>query len=245
MSIVGSSDPAIFGQIIWLWRAPNNLDFHYPNSRPVTVGRIPRDQRQAMQTQTSDPAQWVQAIGSIITVLVALFTVILFQMLKPWFERPKLKIEFENRFPCCKDSPTTDYGDTRPAYWVRLRIRNIGRSSAQKCFGRMLEIHDGRGTWLERYDPETLDWRGIITGLITLAPGDFEYLDVWLTAKDVSDMRLRISDHTARSGLFDFRPGNYTIKIIIFSDNAKPVSQVFRVDWNGIYDQIKMHPEIR
>ena len=183
-------------------------------------------------------------VVALLGVIVAFVALVWVEWIKPWWFAPKLRIEFENRFPYCKDSPTTVYGDTRPAYWVRLRIRNIGRSPAQNCFGRMIQIHDGRGAWLERYDPETLDWRGIINGPITLAPGDFEYLDVWLTAKDVPDMRLRLPDLTERGGLFDFRPGNYTIKITMFSDNAKPVSQDFKVDWNGIYNQIRMLPEI-
>lgn len=55
---------------------------------------------------------------------------------------------------------------------------------------------------------------------------------------------MRVHDYTERGGLFKFGPGNYTIKISIFSDNSKPKSQVFKVDWNGIYDQIKMIPEL-
>ena len=193
-------------------------------------------------TQTSDAAQWAQAIGTCIAALVALFTVIFIEILKPWRKRPILKIEFEDKYPYCKYSDTDDFEGMGmlTGYWVRLRIRNIGRSPALNCIGRMLEIRDGRGMWLQQYDPETLDWRGIISGPITLAPDDFEYLDIWLTAKGISDMRLRVRDRTPRGGVFDFRPGNYVIKIIIISDNAKPVSQTYRVDWNGTYDQIRM-----
>lgn len=91
-------------------------------------------------------------------VAIAFTTLAWVEWIKPYWYAPKLKIEFENGFPCCMKSPTDFYGDTRPAYWVRLRIRNIGKLPALNCIGRMLEIHDGSGAWLERYDPETLAW---------------------------------------------------------------------------------------
>lgn len=177
-------------------------------------------------------------------VAIAFITLAWVEVIKPWWHAPRLKIEFENKFPFCKSSPTDIYGDTRPAYWVRLRIRNTGRSTALNCIGRMLEIRDESGAWLERYDPETLAWRGINRGPIVLAPGDFEYLDVWLTAKGVPDMLLRIYDYTDRGGQFRFQPGKYTIKISVFSDNSKARSRVFTVHWNGVYDQTRMLPEI-
>jgi hypothetical protein len=178
-------------------------------------------------------------------IAIAFITLAWVEWIKPWRYAPRLKIEFENKFPFCKSSPTNIYGDTRPAYWVRLRIRNMGRSPAINCLGRMLEIRDEGGAILERYDPETLAWRGVDRGPIVLSPGDFEYLDVWLTTKDSSDMLLRIYDYTDRGGQFGFKPGGYMIRISIFADNAKPKSQVFSVTWNGVYDQIKMLTELR
>jgi hypothetical protein len=174
---------------------------------------------------------------------IAFITLAWVEWIKPWWYAPKLKIEFENGVPYCKSSPTDFYGDSRPAYWVRLRIRNAGRSSAMNCIGKMLEVRDEQGTCLERYDPETLAWRGLNRGPIDLAPHDFEYLDVWLTAKDISDMLVRVYDYTDRGGQFRFGPGKYTIKVTILADNSKPSSQVFEVAWNGIYNQIRMLPE--
>jgi hypothetical protein len=91
---------------------------------------------------------WVIAIGSIASAVLALSLAL---GLKEWIDRPRVKLishwpdEFRDRIV------TNRIVGGEPAAFVRLRLRNEGRSTARHVAVRLLEV--------DRWDPVRALWR--------------------------------------------------------------------------------------
>ena len=91
----------------------------------------------------TEVAQWVEAIGTIAAVFVAILTTLYFEVWKQRRERPKLEIYYDNDDPQCRRlSPSPD---NMSSYFIRLKIINNGNAPAQGCIGRLVAIADDRG----------------------------------------------------------------------------------------------------
>ena len=97
--------------------------------------------------------EWLTAIGTVSAVVLVLF--------KDWFikiyRRPKLITEFSNSEPYCRYASENNI----KKYWMRLRIKNIGRSIAKGCEVKLVRIINPK-TQKEAvdFDPVTLHWVG-------------------------------------------------------------------------------------
>ncbi len=70
--------------------------------------------------------------------IVGSIMIIALQKICEWLERSRLSIEFEQKEPFCRVA--TIQGSGTQSYWIRIRVRNDGRSVAKCCVGKLMEI---------------------------------------------------------------------------------------------------------
>src|SRR3990170_8414429 len=100
--------------------------------------------------------QWVSAIGTVLAVIVAIVLSVS-SLIAKWWNKPRFKVEFTNEKPYCRTTNFPQY----QAYWIRLKVLNVGRSVAKDCKGKLVKIIDAE-TKEERkdFDPIVLYWVG-------------------------------------------------------------------------------------
>lgn len=96
------------------------------------------------------------ALGTISMALAIVYI----EIIKPWLQRPKIEIEFENEAPFCRDclirSNVIDSAGVikdEYGYFIRLRIRNIGGSLAKNLRGKLVEVTKQSGELDADFDP--------------------------------------------------------------------------------------------
>ena len=97
-----------------------------------------------MRKWQTSPLVVVTALSTLGAVLVALFAVF-WPTIQKRRNRPILAFEFDNTEPFCRRTVGLMDLSTRQmqklnSYHVRLRIRNIGKSIARKCEGKLIAI---------------------------------------------------------------------------------------------------------
>ena len=194
-----------------------------------------------MPTTSTEVAQWVEAIGTIAAVFVAVLTTLYFEVWKPRRERPKLEIYYNNADPQCRRFSPASPG-SQSSYFIRLRIANNGNAPAQGCIGRLVAIADEKGNLRpDWWDISGLTWSTQSTPQpIYLSPkGDHFFLDVAWTRENENILRLRV-DPTPRAIKLEYEPGQYYFQIVVYAEKADPVEQWFRVNWHGEFDKFIM-----
>ena len=184
----------------------------------------------------------IAAISLALAAIFTLFVTIYINFLR----KPKFSIEFEQKEPFCRFSKTPiGQNRFRDGYWIRIRVKNIGKTTAHKCVGKLIEIRDSNGNLVKSFDPVILHWvcyPGKVFEPIDLGRSDYEYLDVVWTEQGF-DIAMINCDRRPRGILFDLPPGDYELTIMIVGDNANAVPKIFRLSWNGVWNQIKMEPK--
>ncbi|MDA4123180.1 MAG: hypothetical protein OK456_08390 [Thaumarchaeota archaeon] len=203
---------------------------------------------------------WLTAVGTVGAVAVALFVAFLQNILQ-YYNRPVLIIEFENEEPFCKHRvlELEDYNPVKTGYYVRLRIRNTGRSIAIDCEGKLNQVlqkvtTNGVSTFRELVDfgtPRALHWSGQgLRNNININGGNaFEYLDV-LSVIDDNSYLIRIDSNESEPGTTPamFSRVDYILAINVYSRNTKPVEKKYQLRFGKVdvqegkvgYDDIVM-----
>ncbi|MCP8317081.1 MAG: hypothetical protein H3Z52_03655 [archaeon] len=189
-------------------------------------------------------------IGPIIAAMVALFIAFL-PSLRKWYNRPRLKLEFDNREPFCRHAMLLEpikiggkeYRPTENAYWIRLRVVNKGRSVARGCEGKLVRIVDPEsGNEYADFDPVILHWAGYAIGSIDINKSEYEYLDVVFTrANSPGKWFVNSIEEQPRGIRLDWPAGNYLLDITLYGRNFSPLSIRFRLVASHEYDKIKLH----
>jgi hypothetical protein len=190
---------------------------------------------------SSDLAQWIGAIATALAVIVAIFTTLYFELIKPRRDRPKLKIHYDNSDPQCRRLSQSENG-VPSSYYIRLKVMNTGKSPAQACTGRLVEIVSGNGRLRTDWDVSDLAWSAQPTpkSISLNSMGDHFFLDIgWILNNGEQLFRLR-TDRVPRATTLDFGPGEYYFHVVIYAENAEPAGQWFRVNWNGEFDKFFM-----
>jgi hypothetical protein len=198
---------------------------------------------------TNNNIGWVwTALSAIGTLGLALLVVY-----KDILSRPIIDIEFEQEEPFCRQglSPTGSAPGpglptpTTNGYWIRIRVINHGRTAANKCEGRLVEIRLPNGQLFQPFDPVVLHWVGRNDfNRININSHDFEYLDVLYTLNGNPDTIINCPESRPLGalpprGIRTVLPaGNYRIRLSISSENARPITRDYLVDWNGTWNQI-------
>jgi len=206
--------------------------------------------------------QLASALGTISMALAVLYI----EIIKPWLQKPEIKIEFKNEMPFCRDCPTTKKDEV--GYFIRLRVKNTGRSVAKRLRGKLVEIIDKSGKIDKEFDPLFLHWTSLpridaheidpkVRWLdpIDLNIGEWEYLDIFYTfqkgvnysktssVKQKEDfVHINTKEQLRGSRLnFEMSEGLKTFKITIYGENIEPVTETYELKWDGKnYNEIEM-----
>jgi len=196
-------------------------------------------------------AEWLTAVGTIGAVLVALFG----EPFTRWWRKPRLEVEFEQDEPFCRHSriaaeidhrtgKRTAIAPRRPAYWIRLRIKNskkyriLGGSVARRCEGKLAAVRDANLERRPEYDPVGLHWvsRGRQSpqayDTIDLNYDEEEYLNLFHT-EEGRQVALIDTDPELRGTPPILLPGEYYLDITIYGGNFSPLPTRFHVVWDG------------
>jgi len=187
------------------------------------------------------------AIGTVATVVVALFVAFL-SSIRRWYNRPRFGIELGNEEPFARRSNLllgkNEDGSSRtiPSYWIRLRIRNEGRSVARSCEGKLVRITrliDMRDR--TDFDPVVLHWVGSTSNPRDINRLEYEYLDVVYTRADCADRIFIPAEEQDPRGINLAPPREDCIlHIALYGANVEPMEKEFRLKNGTQYDQIQI-----
>jgi len=192
-----------------------------------------------------DALVWI-AVGSVATALIAFFNLYLL-LIKPWWKGPRFSLEFEMGGRFCAEAMSRNFKSpsdrVSPTLWLRVKVRNIGRSVAERCIGKLMEIMDAEGNVLDGFDPTQLLWVSTPWGTvpflnISLNRGEYEYLDVLVTQS--GDDKIHIcgdqfvwANYEPRAITRWLEPGNYILHITAYGDNVEPKTKYLSLIWRA------------
>jgi len=96
----------------------------------------------------SDTDKLIAMISFAISLIVFYSTNI-----RPWINKPKLQINVPAK---AQLSPSGGKGSD--SVFIRLKISNIGVTTAKNCTGRLLQVRDNNNKPIEKFDPLPLYW---------------------------------------------------------------------------------------
>lgn len=172
---------------------------------------------------------WLTAIGTVGAVIVVLLLVFLNTLLKE-YQRPALTIEFENKEPFCRHTVRENEVERYTAYFLRLRVKNTGRSMARDCEGKLVKILDVQPPY-ERtdFDPSNLHWAGHGTNnAISIHKKAYEYLDIIYVRERMPDIFLCTNQVEPRGFPLAFPRQDYILNIVLFGKNTEPIEKFFK-----------------
>ena len=191
-----------------------------------------------------------QSIGIVAAALTgglagATFTVIANWIRGRWL-RPQIQILFATNEPGClvKSSPAP--GTPPDACWVRLKIKNKGRSTARGvsvCTTSVTFTEKGGGSHTYNEDVLDLTLANGRDSPFMLAPHAHRYIDLAIIENDKNyesklshryivkgDPPARFKDKNFGFGQID---GNFKALIFVSSDNAEATKKVVEWKWDG------------
>lgn len=173
---------------------------------------------------------WLTAIGTISAVVAALILASLGGLLRK-YRKPVLTIEFENKEPFCRHSPIIEYGKAI-GYFLRLRIRNTGKSIARECEGKLVRILNA-DTREERtdFDPTNLLWVGHERrDAISIHKRAYEYLGIVYVQDNAPKIRISTNEIESRGVSFELERSTYILDVVLFGKNTEPVEKFFKLE---------------
>jgi hypothetical protein len=193
---------------------------------------------------TAPLTDWLTAIGTLLAVVVALLIAFL-GAIQSKINEPKLELEIENKEPCCRHAEIIDdwveinYIRRHPqSYFLRLRVRNKGKSVARHVEVRLVRILDVDSR-KERtdYDPTHLNWVGYgLSNYISIPRGLYEYVNVGYV-KDTLNKFILSTTETAPRGFPTVRERYDCIfHIIAVGSNAKPIERYFKLHFGSSFE---------
>jgi hypothetical protein len=195
---------------------------------------------------------WLNVVGTLAAVVVALG---LGLGLGDWFLRPKLELHSDPGDP--SDRVLTPDLDGRMVAFLRLHIKNTGRSTAQAVVVSLTSVAEwdaGKRGWRcsrAELDGRPLKWGG--SGLSTVdvprearRPVDLLEITREPARQGAIPMSLYIQGDPPASHANDLPPGRWRVQLVVSGDNvsAKEYEMAVRFDgtWppqdNGIWDAV-------
>ena len=182
------------------------------------------------------------ALGTISMGLAIVYI----EIIKPWLQKPKIQIEFDNKRPFCLPVKTVPGNCLH--YHIRLKVTNEGELMAKRVRGKLVGVNTGNKIIDEFFDPLFLHWTSIepIRGLgklgfqtsapylgpIDLNAKEWDYLDVFSTDEKRRNVILIATSLQPRGCLKQFIMRERAIlKITIHGENIKPVPKIYELVW--------------
>ena len=197
---------------------------------------------------------WIAAFsgglaGALLTVS--------WQWFRAWFDSPRLTASFDGNIPgCLIQTPAgflqkdlADIARTCRQHYVRLKVKNAGRTVARGVVANLVEIRqtNAQGVTTE-FSDEVLD---LVVGLVggttipVLPRGCHRFFDIAHVEQrddtiahhfDVKATPFRLAD-------LKFGPGKFEAKIQVAAENADPITTSARWSWNGTIDGVSVVAE--
>jgi hypothetical protein len=161
------------------------------------------------------------------------------QGLIKWWRRPILEIRFDEKEPGCLIN-TNVVGGTQPVQcYVRLKIRNSGRTTAKDvslCVVKLKFEASGRGT--SSFEEEVLDLKLAMTtkeAVFRLANGAHRYIDLSHTQSVATGVAFGLDFviSPVRLGILGWGAGTYRAEVVASADNAASVHRTVSWAWDG------------
>jgi hypothetical protein len=162
-----------------------------------------------------------------------------------WFFRPQLAIEFPGAAPGCDVKSPVQGSNKVPTHnYLRVRLRNSGRTTAQKVsiYGTALrQVEPGKSIPLFEFREEVLDLhRALIGGLeFRLAPGAFQYVELCHVVKGNSSLQWDFEQKPLRLYERSFGPGLYRLHVFASCDNSGSISGDVIFSWDGTFEGLR------
>lgn len=198
---------------------------------------------------------WLTAIGTIAAVVVALFVAFL-TSIRRWYNRPKFHVEIGNEEPFCKhtrikigENPDGTLILGHMSYWIRIRVKNVGRSVARGCEGKLVRISQiSDMTDRTDFDPVVLHWVGRPHSKesagkpIDINKREYEYLDVVFTIiDDPNHFHIPAEETEPRAINLSPPRENCYLHIVLYGANAEPLEKKFLLRNTGQeYDSFEL-----
>ena len=180
-------------------------------------------------------SSWVAAGVTLLAVLVAF----ILPWFWPWWRSPRLNVTFDKDEPTCR---FTDLSGGGRAYWVRIKVENVGRGGALSCIGRFTAAWTG-GEPRHDKDPMQLRWCGVPDSRgfdpIHLASGQHEFLDVFRITRGDSNLRFETFPGYAPGFPTALEAkGEHRVRITVIADNTEPAEVHLTVRYSGDFDAL-------
>jgi len=200
---------------------------------------------------------WI-TISALATLALASISFTVFIM--PWFRRPKFLIEYDTGRPFT-ESISRSFKDRRtkiPTYWMRLGLKNTGKSVAKRCLAKLVKVMDEDGKQKSEYDPMPLHW--VITSwkevpfqTIDLNRDEREYLNVFATQSKNPELyfagdQFPEAKYEQRAIPNSLPRGKYILGITVYGDDVKPETKYLSLIWQADdmrYVSVELHGSLR
>lgn len=136
-----------------------------------------------------------------------------------------------------------------PAYWIRVKVTNNGKSVAENCEGQLIELRNNEKQLMKKFVPLILRWSSrpdIVP--IDINRGASWFLDIIFINEEIKNMQsteefskyAHICDiyrgqHTGT--IRELEAGEYYLKIAIYGDNFNPKTREFHMKWGGKWNK--------
>ncbi|PJA14428.1 hypothetical protein COX64_02120 [Candidatus Dojkabacteria bacterium CG_4_10_14_0_2_um_filter_Dojkabacteria_WS6_41_15] len=215
-------------------------------------------------------SDWIQVSIGVIALLVAFIGPLMSEYYKYNFRSPKLKIDFKHSNPFCHKTVTTK---SYQVYYFRFAVKNEGKVAAEDCtvFLEGISKKDSSGEYIEErvFTPVVLNWSAkhdserraltIQSGNLFFAdigyivdPSTFHYESIFIgySPEDKKQINFVFSGENSLFSQKDcLTPGDYNLKICVYSKNANPVPLELKLSWSGQWkentDEMFQHIVIR
>jgi hypothetical protein len=197
------------------------------------------------------------AIGTLTAVVVALVVAFLPRIFD-YYNRPVLKIEFENGAPFCQHRPTNtpvfmvrDVEESKKmrinSYFVRLRVRNSGKSSAKEILGKLVRIRNAKTGIDYQIDPVPLHWASIPEVLsddkltLNLNQDEPDFIEVLFVCDEPKGRILIYSSELVRRDAEKILSrDNYLLDISFYGENFSSVQRTFLLECGKNWDEVTL-----
>jgi len=178
---------------------------------------------------------WASVVVNLAVVVIAIFLNVLLDR----FRQPRFHVTCRETRPWQVEIRTDELGAPRLLY-VRLQVRNVGRSYEEACEVRVeqvLRLYSESGMKPEvinDHDPRPLKWVGRSTTPITLNAGSFDFADLGVLLSEPLELfRLDFAERGHLDLWLNVKGiAGFRIVGTIYGKRAKPSRFAFDLSWS-------------
>jgi hypothetical protein len=185
---------------------------------------------------------WIAVIGAGAAIGGGLITGA-FDLIRDWFSRPQLKLEYSGGDDCKVESTWESKGQTETQIFIRVRLSNSGKRIARDCkvyLVGLTEVSNSTEHKTNFYDSMELSWPGYPQNFESrsVPSGIDMYANLVSVSKNQSGWRFQVKQMYASQGNLKAYKGTYRFRLLAIADNAAPAELFVDVhydqDWHSL-----------